>query len=367
MATESNDALASPQKIFSENKSHPIQGTLVTSHVHNQPSNEECNIDVTGPGAAKSAESATDPSGSDVDEDHTSTDSDVTDTTDSEEGSPLIQPSISKKIKKTLGKIRARCSKLRCCLTVWLISIIIVILTSVVAIWRLEVYFNNQPEHYNNYTCTGAYLIIKKFDCYNENLCTQLSDINIEGVRPDNGPGDMAYIYLTECANIEYSHDQSEDCRMDCGLSHDSLKITSLMASNNTQKCTLCTLPKNAHTQPQCDQTCHFSISRSSKLLASSAGSGLCVLGMGVSNGAGECQRTQVSLKVDFLYTSVHRNIVRWFFGSLIVLGLILAMMTVSIIRLCHYCKKGKHSTQVESKRTGNAKILRSNHKIVKL
>ena len=344
MATESNDALASTQKNFNENKSAPVQ-TLVADNQLQR--NEDCNLDVTLTDAG-SADTVTDPSADPSglnypDQVHTDINSD----TDVTEGSRLMQPDsdpteIIIKKEKLCGK---KCCTV-CCLIGWFISIILAILSLSGIIGGMEAYFNHHIEHYNNFTCTGVYLILQKFDC-NEKSCIQFSDIDVEGVQANNG-GDTAYVFLTECSSIDYSHDQSEDCRMDCGLSYDGLKITSFTVSNNTQECTLCTLPKNTHTQPRCNQTCHFYVS--SKLVdsASSAGSGLCVLGKGVSNGAGECQRTQVSLKIDFRYTNQHRDIMRGVCISMIAIGF-LATVTILIISVCCYRNKAKRSIEVES------------------
>ena len=363
MATGSNGDLASPPKSFTENKSAPVQETLVTDIQLQR--NEDGNVDVTlndDAGSADTAPSAR-PSGS-FNFSNQVTHTDINSDTNITEASRLMQPDsldppkvISNHDNINIKK-KKLCRKKCCtvsCLIAWFTSIILAILGLSGTIIGMEAYFDRQTERYNNLTCTGVYLILQKFDC-NERSCVQLLDIDVEGVQADNG-GDMAYIFLTECSNIEYSHDQSEDCRMDCGLSHDGLKITSFTVSNNTQECTLCTLPRNAPTQPQCNQTCHFYVSRKLIDSASSVRSGLCVLGKGVSNGAGECQYTQVSLKVDFRYTNQHRNIVRGVCTSMIVicLGIILATLTVI---LCCYCKKGKQPIKVESDPTVSKKDI---------
>ena len=345
----SNSTLAPTEKRFFENKSAPAQETLTgtgnqcNEDVRNSESNEDVTALADAPSASGSSESEP--------RDHPGSNSDTDTSEESGSTSDSTEIIINNKKKKLIDKI---CGKKCCGAVVWFTSVAVALIILLVIFGGLEAhYINNEARCYANFTCTDVYLVLQKFDC-NEKSCIQFSNLEVTGVRADNG-GDMAYIYLTECSNIEYSHDQSEDCRVYCGISRDNLKITNFIISNNTQRCTLCTLPIHKNVQPsetQCTQTCQFSVTNELVDLASSTGSGLCVLGKGVSNGAGECQHTQISLNVDLRYAKQDHHLVRKVCIPMI--GIVFGTLLSTMIILCCYlccasaCKKNKHPVQMD-------------------
>ena len=139
----------------------------------------------------------------------------------------------------------------------------------------------------DNFTCTGVYTLLAM-------LTKNLKSISRVEVRGIPNKGDTADIFLTECINVNYgSTTHQADCRASCGIQQDKLNdtITTLTASNNTQECILCIpgINRNTH-DAHCNRLCQLDVT--SELIYSANGSGLCIIGKGVSSGDGTCQKT---------------------------------------------------------------------------
>ena len=346
----SSSTLDTTQKVFVGNTSTPVQETLVTEDIRKEEDNHSANEDATA-----SILSSTQGQSRPLDQPQDPHNNNINSNTVTTEASRLVPAPDTAEF--TNGEVKNKSGI--CRLIVGVISIIVMIVILLSITGALEAHYDSQIQYYKNFTCTNVYLILKRFDC-NEKSCIKSSKIEVEGIRADK-QGDMAQLFFIDCSNIDYSHNQNEDCRMDCGIPHDNLTITRLTSSNNTQECTLCTLPINQNAQ--CIQRCQFYVT--SELVDSAAGSGLCVLGKGVSNGAGECQRTQIGLKVDFRYRE--RNLIILRSVCISAIGILIFALLVPVVILCcyRYCasayKEYKTSITVESNSTEDNEAYRIN------